>query len=79
MINRTSQKLEACAEACVCDRTPLSERHVVLRLAFSLKPKEMTKMRFLAIWINKRYFFTVNSKKFVISHEDSFRSLGNKE
>ena len=38
-----------------------------LRLLFSLKPKEMAKMRLLAIWIDQRQNFEI-SKKIVISH-----------
>ena len=38
-----------------------------LRLLFSLKPKEMAKIRLLAIWIDQRQNFEI-SKKIVISH-----------
>ena len=38
-------------------RTLKLGKHRLLRLLFSLKPKEMAKMRLLAIWVDQKYSF----------------------
>ena len=36
---------------------------ILIRLLFSLKSKEMAKMRLLVIWIDQRYSFLKNGEK----------------